>query len=260
MTEETQAAPEAAPVEAPRWAAETEQEAKALGWKAPDEWKGDIPPGYIDNPEKYLERAESFTPFRKLKEKLHETESKFDQRFSKLEAVSARALERKIAEIQTAKLAAVETGDVEGYKALEQQQANLAREAEAPSAVPNDHKTAIDRWAVGKGWFKTDKVMTQAAVVLYGEAQEKGITDPTAILSYVDDQMGKKFRIEGEPVVKHMNQAVSPGLTFGAPAGADPFSKLPADAKKDFARFVAKGWFTDDKAGRAAYAEDYNAA
>ena len=76
MTDEAQvtAAPDAAPqeVQAPKWAPEAEQEAKALGWKSPDEWKGDVPSGYIDDPTKYLERAESFTPFRKIKVRMTE--------------------------------------------------------------------------------------------------------------------------------------------------------------------------------------------
>jgi hypothetical protein len=127
--------------------------------------------------------------------------------------------------------------------------------------VPPDHKVAIDGWAVGKDWFRTDPVMTQAAVTYYGEAQGKGITDPNAILKYVDNQIAKKFRIEGVPVAEQMtaSQTVTPGLSFGAPT-ADAFSKLPRDAQETFKRFVAKGLFTDDKAGRAAYVEDYNDA
>ena len=259
MTEEVQAQ-EAAPVEAPKWAAETEQEAKALGWKPPDEWKGDIPPGYIDNPEKYLERAESFTPFRKLREKLTETERKTEERLAKIESVAAKAVERRLAEIQQAQLAAVETGDVETFKSLRSQEAALVEQkAPAQTAVPPDHKVAIDLWVAGKDWFRTDPVMTQAAVTYYGEAQGKGMTDPAAILSYVDKQMEKKFRVDPPAEQMTASQAVTPGLSFGAPT-ADAFSKLPKDAQETFKRFVAKGLFKDDKAGRAAYVEDYNDA
>jgi len=60
-------------------------------------------------------------------------------------------------------------------------------------------------------------------------------------------------------VVPQRGAEVEPGLTFGGQS-ADPFSKLPADAKAAFARYVERGLFKDTKEGRAAYLEDYNNA
>ena len=263
MTDEAQvtAAPEAVQqeVQAPKWAPETEQEAKALGWKSPDEWKGDVPSGYIDDPTKYLERAESFTPFRKIKERMTEIERKADERLRKMESVQEKAFERKLAEIQAAKLEAVEVGDVEKFKALETQQSELQQPAKQSDDAP--HIAEIERWTVGKDWFKTDPIMTQAAATLYGEAQRKGLTDPKAILAEVDRRMAETFphKFGAKPVVPQRGADVEPGLTFGGQS-ADPFSKLPADAKAAFARYVEKGLFKDDKEGRAAYVKDYNDA
>lgn len=264
MTDEVQA-PAAVDVQqeatvAPKWAAETEQEAKALGWKSPDEWKGDVPSGYIDDPSKYLERAESFTPFRKIKERMTEVERKADERIRKLESVQEKAFERKLAEIQAAKIEAVEVGDVEKFKALETQQSELQK-PEAPAQDYSPHLSEIQRWSVGKDWFKSDTIMTQAAATMYGEAQSKGLTDPKAILAEVDRRLAETFphKFGAKPAAMQRGADVEPGLTFGG-GTADPLDKLPSDAKAAFARYVAKGLFKDTKEGRAAYAKDYNDA
>lgn len=272
MTEEvTQAAPVEAAVQpdAPKWAPEVETEARALGWKAPDEWKGEVPAGYIDDPNRYLERAESFAPFRKLKERLETTEKATQESLRKIEAVAAKTLERERAQfaaqlesIKQQKVAAVEVGDVDAYKALErrEEQVRQAMPEAQPQQdpVPQDHRSAIEQWSVGKNWFRQDKVKTLAATALYGEAQEKGMTDPKAILAFVDQEMSKQFA----DLAPKQPQAtmVEGGLTFGGGSQASAFEKLPKDAKDAFRRFVEKGVFKDTKEDRQQYAEDYDAA
>jgi hypothetical protein len=261
------------PAEAPKWAPEVENEARALGWKAPDEWKGEVPGSYIDNPERYLERAENFAPFRKVKEKLKDVEVKAEERLRKVETALSKAFERdraalltQIEQIKAEKVAAVEVGDVDRFKALEKREDALRKDAEQPQEapqqrqpeVPQEHRTAIDTWRVDKPWFQTDAIKTQAAVIYYGEAEAKGIREPQAILRYVDMQMARQFRDIGEQVAA--KSQVEAGLTFGGGSTASAYDKLPADAKEAFKRFAAKGIFPDTKEGRAAYAEDYNAA
>jgi hypothetical protein len=270
MTEET-TTPQ--PAEAPKWAPEVENEARALGWKAPDEWKGEVPGSYIDNPERYLERAENFAPFRKVKEQLKGEQAKAEERLRKVETALSKAFERdraalltQIEQIKAEKVAAVEVGDVDRFKALEKREDALRKDAEAPQEqpqqrqpeVPQEHRTAIDTWRVDKPWFQTDAIKAQAAVIYYGEAEAKGIREPQAILRYVDMQMAKQFRDIGEQVAA--KSQVEAGLTFGGGSTASAYDKLPADAKEAFKRFAAKGIFPDTKEGRAAYAEDYNAA
>lgn len=271
MTDDTTTAPadtpDTAPV-APQWSPEAETLAREWGWKSTDEWKGEPPPGFIDNPERYVERFDKLPPVKKLQEKLADQERKTEERLRKIEAVTSKALERErasytaqIEALKAQKLQAVETGDVEAFKALDRREAALTQAVAEPApkadGVPPDHKAAIDQWSVGKDWFRNDAIKTQAAVVLYGQAQNKGLSDPKAILAYVDAEMAKTFASPAQP--QQQQSMVDPGLTFGGQS-ADPFAKLPKDAKDTFQRFVKQGLFTDDKAGRAAYAEDYNAA
>lgn len=264
MTEEAQTAPQSAPeTPAPQqsWTPDVETEARALGWKSPDEWQGSIPAGYIDDPKRYLERAESFTPFKKLKERLDEVARMSEKTQEALSKTFQRELQSRMAALQEQKVKAVEVGDVAEFQRLEKQQAELNKQAaEVPkqsSDVPPDHRSAIDQWRVGKDWFQKDRVKTTAAVEFYGEAQAQGISDPKAILAYVDQKMAGTF---ADLAPKAQIQPVEAGLTFGGGATASGFDKLPKDAKDAFQRFVKQGLFQDTKEGRAAYAEDYNAA
>lgn len=265
MTEPTAEA--AVQSDAPKWSPDVETEARALGWKAPDEWKGDLPPGYIDDPNRYLERAESFAPFRKIKEKLAEVEKTSQDTLRRIEAATARQIERERAQyasaleqIKAQKAAAVETGDVDTYKALDAREEavrkNMPQEQPKQDAIPPDHRAALDRWSVGKDWLRKDVAKTEAAKALYSEAQQSGITDPVAILAYVDREMERQFvDLQKKPA----QVAVEAGLTFGGGAQASSFDKLPKEAKEAFRRFVEKGVFKDTKEDRAQYAEDYNA-
>lgn len=269
MTEETQVtAPQAdAPTPdnnpAPQaWTPDVETEARALGWKSPDEWQGAIPAGYIDDPKRYLERAESFTPFKKLKERLDEVARMSEKTQDALSKTFQRELQSRLAQLQEQKVKAVEVGDVAEFQRLEKQQAELNKQAadvpQQSSDVPPDHRAAIDQWRVGKDWFQKDRVKTTAAVEFYGEAQAQGYSDPKAILAYVDQKMAGTF---ADLAPKQPASApVEAGLTFGGGATASGFDKLPKDAKDAFQRFVKQGLFQDTKEGRAAYAEDYNAA
>lgn len=268
MTEQT--TEQAAPVEAAvpenatpsaTWSPDVEQEARALGWKAEDEWKGEKPAGYIPDPVRYLERAESFAPFRKLKEQNAEA-------LRRIEAVAAKQVERdraahaaELARVKAEKAAAVETGDVEAYKALDKQEDRLreaAPEAPQKSAVPDNHRAAIENWSVDKPWFKKDQSMTIAAANFYGEAQADGLTDPQAILKFVDRRMGETFTQLTPKAAR--DSTVESGLTLGGGAKPGAFETLPRDAKDAFQRFVQRGVIEDTKEARAQWAEDYNAA
>ena len=107
-------------------------------------------------------------------------------------------------------------------------------------------------------WFKKDRVKTAAATALYDEAQQSGLTDPAAILSYVDKEMAKQFAdlAPKQPATT----MVEGGLTFGGGSQASAFEKLPKEAKESFQRFVARGVVEDTKEARAQWAKDYDDA
>jgi len=151
------AAPEA---EGPKYSPEVAEEARALGWKAPDEWQGERPPTYIDDPQRYLERAESFTPFKKLKDQQEAYKRETDDKLRRIEQVAERAIERERAShkaelerVKAEKLAAVENADPEAYKAAERREEMLrATEPKAPPA-PDPQMRLVQDFASKNPWF-----------------------------------------------------------------------------------------------------------
>lgn len=246
---------------------ESELRARALGWKSPDDWKGELPSGYIAEPEKYVDWVTKNPGVKALEKKLQDVEAA--QR--KYERVMELQLQRTTASYQAElkrleeqKIAAVEVGDVEQYKALQQKQAELSQQIEPPKeqGIPPEVKADIDQWAAGKTWFGKggDALKTQAAAQFWSEAEAKGITTTKAILAHVDARMAETFADMRQVEQKAPPQTVEAGLTFPGVSGGDAFSKLPKDAQSEFKRMVAKGWFNDTKEDRAQYAKDYNDA
>ena len=271
MTDEIQAAEVPADDTPPPRDLEAESEARALGWKSPDEWKGEIPSGYIDDPKRYLERAEGFTPFRNIKAKLSELEKSADDRLRRIEKAATAMIERErkthaeeLARIKSEKVQAFEAGDRERFDALERKQEDL--QSFKPEPVPEPGMAEVEAWAKDRPWFGTkaaefDPIMTNAAGVLWGEAAGKGMTDPKQILAYVDKRMEENFphKFAKAAAVVQKQSAVESGLTFGGGNSGGGFASLPKSARDAFARFVAQGVFTDSKEDRETYFKDYSA-
>jgi hypothetical protein len=261
------------PAEQPakEWDDNVEAEARFFGWKSPDEWEGDLPAGYIEDPRRFLERAEKFTPFRRLKEQQAEREREFEERLRKIEAVSQAAIERQErqheAEIQRVKAGmrqAAETGDIEAYDRLSKQAEAMQKEAPKPEPPQNngiqpDERRTLESWAAKNTWFHEDEIMQAAAVAAYGNAQKKGITDPQAALEHVDTVMRKKFPQEFGEQPQRKAAPVGDGLALGG-GKKSGFESLPKEAKDAFQRFVERGLFEDTKEGREQYYNEYNAS
>ena len=268
--EEQQEQPQEQTPDQPQFDPEIEAEARMFGWKPPEEWVGDPPPkGFVETPDAFMENLQKSGPFRKLKEKYDHQSAQFEEKLRKIASVAQQAVEndrkamqQQIEAIRHAQTKAVEEGDTERYNGLRQREDALREQMPQPDrdeSVPDDHRTAIERWSAGKDWFKTDKVLTQASVALYGEAQEQGMADPEAILAYVDRRLGEEFPHKfGKP--KPKPAPVEEGLNFGSGKKDGGFSKLPKDARDAFSMMVKQGLFKDDAEGRAQYTESYNNA
>ena len=268
MTDETQGGETV--TEAPPRDLEVESEARALGWKSPDEWKGEVPSGYIDDQKRYLERAEGFTPFRNIKAKLSEVEKQADDRLRRIEAAASKMIERErashaeeLARVKAEKIAAFEAGDRDRFDALEAKQEKL--QSFTPDPTPEPGMQEVEAWAKDRPWFGTqaaefDPIMTNAAGLLWGEAAGKGMKDPKQILAYVDKRMAESFphKFAAAAPAPARQSAVEGGLTFGGNGGGG-FASLPKTARDAFDRFVSQGVFKDSKEDRDTYYKDYSA-
>lgn len=253
---------------APEWSADDVTEAKFFGWKSPDEWAGEKPTGYIDDPRRYMERAQSFKPFKASQEKLEKLEAETTDRLRRLEAASDRALnaqraqfDRDIASITAAKLQAVETADVARYGALERQEAQL-RAPEPVEAPRGPDPTVIAEYEARNEWVR-DPALRREGEIAIDAAHRMGMAlpDTASQLAYAESVMKRKYphmfaAKDAAPRAAPVNRVDGGGLGIGA-GRVDTFAKLPSEAQAQFKRFVAQGLFTNDEAGRKQYADDY---
>lgn len=268
MTEEVQEAVEE-PQDQDAQEPSIEERAAGLGWKSPDEWKGEKPKGYIDDPARFVEWAENLGPVKKMMESQAAELTRIKEEQRRTEAAVLRQVERERAQyqanlkaIQAAKAQAHNTGDIDSYVALDRQESQIRAQAEAPEAPPEAEISAKDReefdmWVANNSdWFgpNLDKEKSEAAVAAYAEAERRGISTVKGRLAFVDKQIAAKAPPK-EPPVARFETALGAGG-----GGQSAFSKLPKDAKDQFKRFVVKGIFADSDADRKQYAEDYNAA
>ena len=248
------------------WEQADEERARLLGWKAPEEWKGEQPPqGLIEDPREYNKRAESILPFKKLQESHDALEArltKSDEHLRRVESVYEAALkrqreahDRQLQSLRDEQARAVETGDTDAWKAARDAEDQLReaapQEAEPPKQeIPEETRRALDQWRVDNMWLGQDAEKTATASAAWKEAEQAGIVDVNAILKLVDRRIAEKH---APP--QRQQAAVESGLQIGG--SVEPFSKLPADAKDAFKLMVQQGIFQDTKDDRAQYVKDY---
>lgn len=266
-TEPIEPAPPIDPVEpenlpaVPEWTADEEAEAKMFGWKAPDEWAGEKPPGYIDNPKRYMERAEASGPFRKMRER----EAALQHRLEKIENVSQRALERQrmqferqLSDINAQKRAAVELGDTEAYDKLEKQASDIVSLAREPAAPPPQAEPSpvVAEYVQKNEWAK-NPLIWDTAIKLVDSNPAMQMATPEQQLAYAEGEVRKMYPAYFE---KPIDMIPAPARVtaggLGAPAKSG-FAKLPQEAQAAFSRFVAEGLFEDNEKGRKEFLDDY---
>ena len=256
VAEEVEASP--AP-EQPAPISESEQEARLWGWKAPHEWEGEKPAGYIADPERYVDRLKGSRLFKTFEQRMEETVNRIDTVYQRAIDRERKDWATKMAELQAQQRKAVETADVQEYERIEAQKRALQPPAPVQPNVPQINQAAVQDYIARNDWAKDPTLRTEGALAI-DAAMKTGVRfrDETEQLQYAESVMRRKY--------PHMFQAAQPprqrvdagGLAGGA-VGAGKFDKLPNEAKAAFRKMVAQGLFTDDAKGRAQYLEDYDA-
>jgi hypothetical protein len=250
------------------WTDEDAAEAKAFGWKAPEEWAGEKPEGYIDDPRRYMERASNFKPFKVLRDRQEKLEAEYAERFRRMEAVASRTLEQQRAQyerdmeaIRQQQLEAVETADRGRFEALEKQKSSLEPPPEfKPAPVAPEPPPELAEYVQKNEWVK-NPILREAGRQLIDAA---GMATRPALeqLQYAEQEVRKLYPAAFAPV----GQPVQParpsvqrvdGGGLGGSARASAFAALPPEAKSAFLRGVAQGIFQDNEADKKRYADDY---
>ena len=273
MTEENQQIeeheePEA--IEAPEvtpereWSDDDEVEARAFGWKPVDEWQGNVPDSFIDDPREFMRRAESFGPFRKLRQKIDQQ----DEHLRKLESIAAKQVERaqkqaeeeynrKLAHLDAQKRQAAQEGDLEKYDELTKAQGRIPKpEVETVSPPPENPITAEIKER--HKWIDDPYLRRQAAQLVdvgFENGDLPPTTPPAEQVVYAEAKLKAYFPHMFPAEAKPKPSPVEGGGV--ASTRKSGFGSLPAEAKEAFKRMVQQGVFKDNDEDRKFYYDEY---
>jgi hypothetical protein len=266
-------APEAEAPAQPEHAPDDVEEARLFGWKSPDEWVGDKPAGYIEDPKRFLDRIKESRIFKTLDAQREAERKRMEDHLRRLDHVAQQTIkaqkedyERRIADIETRQRRAVETADVAAFDALEKQKRTMqAPQFEPGPEQPQGPSPVVAEYAEKNDWVKDPALRMEGAQAI-DIAMKSGMQfrDDAEQLAYAESVMKRKY--------PHMFQAPAPapvapsgpakvdggGLAGGSPLRSGAFTKLPPEAHAAFKKDVERGLFTNDEKGRNEYARLYN--
>lgn len=271
--EAVEAAPET-PIEAPQPDPSDVEEARLFGWKSPDEWVGDKPPGYIDDPKRFLDRVKDSRIFKTVKEQSAAELAKIEERMRKLDYVAQQTIksqredyERRIADIEQRQRRAIETADVAAFDALEKQKRGMSAPQDYSEPVQQAGPSpVVVEYAAKNDWVNDPALRTEGAIAI-DSAMKSGrvFRDDAEQIEYAESVMRRKYphMFQSPAPVQQQSQPAAAkvdggGLASGGPFKTSAFSKLPSDAVSAFNKGVSDGLFTNDEKGKAEFARLYN--
>lgn len=234
----------------------SEEQARRLGWKSKDEYKGDQ--ANWRDWQDFLNEDLSNAPQLKatvklLKRRLDQADRKAKQfettlkeateYFSKAEQ---RAYDRAVSDLRAKQRAAVAVGDEDAFDAAADELDKLNKDAKdgkapkAPEVDPQVQKT-FRKWERDNDWYGKDRAMTafaDAEAAAMGSYVENDM-DPDEYLEELSARVKKEFAHKFE-LPKKRSAVEGVGETR-ATKGAETFDNLPAEAKAQFARFEKMG-------------------
>lgn len=266
--------PQADTPEPPKWTDDDANEARAFGWKPPEEWQGDKPPGHIESPIEWMDRVKRSKTFSVMQDRIAKFEQESAETSRRVAAMNDMALkrqqadfDRRMQEIQQSQRQAVEEADTSRFDRLEKERAAMVRpqaaETPQPSGVPAPPPEVLEY--VQQNKWAQNEVALEAGARAIDFAMRRGHKFATAgeQMAYAESKVRELYphlftAPTPDPTPRPTTRTPDgPGLAGGRAAGA--FDKLPADAKAAFQRFVGQNIYTNDAASRESYAREYNA-
>jgi hypothetical protein len=210
-------------------------EAKSLGWKSPDEWKGEPPKNGFVKAKEYVERGKHVLPIVRsqlekserereaLEVRLAKLESETTDKISRMDRMSKVALQRQRESIErqyeAAKEAAIEVGDKDAYRqadkaskealkefdeAAEDKVVTTKKDLDEPAKdLPADVKKTISAWTKDNTWYDDDEDLRVIATNYHGKllkdkphlTLERNLEE---VSKYINDKYRKKVEAAEE--------------------------------------------------------------
>lgn len=229
------------------------ERATQYGWKSPEDWKGDEPPNGFMTPEEYLARPHvqlriRDDEFAELKASSEASLAEVRAASESMKRVYEESAERRreahnaeVARIKADKERAVEDGDLQRYKQLDQQQSNLT-----PPQEQSAQNSEISAWAEKNKWFESDHYARGKAIEIAGVAARGG-ADAKAQVEAVDREMRRLMPHLFEAPKSETSDPKPSKVDGGGLAqlgGGKGFDSLPPDARAQAERDIAEGLYS----------------
>jgi hypothetical protein len=256
----------AAPAQSDAATADAEARARKLGWKSPDEWRGDPPPGGHKSAHEYLETNAALR--RELDLVRVESREATTRSVAVAQAAMQRQLERERQEIveyyESERLHAIRNGDAVAVDAAER-----ARDQELAQLTPREPEPWIGELEARNNDIISNPMTAGAFQGVFRDLVRRvqageitGLPDKRSIVEAALNVTRHRLMGQALPAPSAQAQAVprAPAVDAGGrgQGGAGRgFSDLPAEAKTAFKMLSKSGAYVDEAKGRADYAKDY---
>jgi hypothetical protein len=235
-----------------------EAEARKMGWKAADEFKGDATQ-HVDA-ETFYKRGQELMPILRAQNKALLKRLDTMERDSKRAAefftkAEERAYERARSEILAKMEETAESGDVAGNKAAAEKLEKLEKPSSPVAKANRDPAQAAEEfadWTIENDWYDTDKPMTHyanaQAELLMKDGEFLGPDDLAEITRRVKAKFAAKFETK-----RTARNPVEGGGNAPARRGGHTYADLPPEAKAMCDKWVKNGTI----ASREDYVKGY---
>lgn len=242
----------------PEWDEDVEFEARTFGWKPKSEWAGEVPRGFIEDPRRFMERAEQFGPFKKVRESLRKLESMQDGIIERARKQERAQYEAKLAEFQRAEEEAFDNGDKEAFQRIRQ-----AREGiRPPEQFAQPQEDPVAPLAAEHPWvndpFLKDNGARLIDIAIRGG---KKFASPAEQVKFAESELKRYYpHMFAQPEKPKAKASPVEGGGIGPGRKTSGFDSLPSEAKSAFKSWVAKGVYADTKEDRDEYFREYDNA
>lgn len=260
--------------------------AKALGWKSPDEWKGDRS-GLIEDPKEYLRiHSRRIQEFGDVQEQLAATRRELLRLEKESKERFKQADETSLSQLRAERDRAFDLGDKKKFQALDKQleerlRATSEETDEGPQVDETVRQATADpvyqEWLQENAWYKA-QTFEDAAKHQYANnvarqlLEARNVSDPLSLPADARRDFYRAVAKEVNRAYGAPNPAPMQGRQQEAPTNTPPrrqpaapqrgknktdFNALPGDAKDGFDKWVKMGVYKNDDKSRAEYAKDY---
>lgn len=232
-----------------------EAEARSKGWKPEEEFDGNKEGKRFVSAEEFLDREKFFEKISSQSSRIKKMESVLEKMHEHVQRSEKAAYDKALTDLQTQKTLAVQDGDVEKFKSLDQQHADLMQqqiqtETASQQAQDSERQSKLAEFQQKNPWFNVnasfgdDYAMTTYAL---GISHKLAQTNPGLSLEdelkVVEDEVKKTFAHKFNNPNKEKPAQVLPST--GKPStGGKPsitMKDLPADHQqicRDFCKMI----------------------